>query len=118
MDQPRRVGAVDVLGGDPQCSIGVSAVIDRDDVGMIQRGDAECIFPVTALLASRAAALFPAATSALLATVDVLLPSARVAPGQAHFVKGAQVRRAAPNPVRDAATVLGQRAANELNQGV
>ncbi len=86
--------------------------------GAIQRGDAECIFPVTALLAARAAALFPAATSAILATVDALLPSARVAPGQAHFVKGAQVRRAAPNPVRDAATVLGQRAANELNQGV
>jgi NAD(P)-dependent dehydrogenase (short-subunit alcohol dehydrogenase family) len=86
--------------------------------GAIQRGDAECIFPVTALLAARASALFPAATSALLATVNGFLPSARMAPGQQRFVKGAHVQEAAPNPVRDAATVLGQRAAEQLNQGV
>ena len=84
----------------------------------IQRGDAECIFPVSALLAARVSALFPSATSALLATVNGFLPAARVAPGQQRFVKGADVKAAAPNPVRDAATVLGQRAAEQLNQGV
>jgi short-subunit dehydrogenase len=86
--------------------------------GAIQRGDAECIFPVTALLAARASSLFPSATSALLATVNGVLPSARPAPGQARFATGADVKAAAPNPVRDAATVLGQRAAERLNQGV
>lgn len=84
----------------------------------MQRGDAECIFPITALLAARAAALFPGATSALLATVNGYLPSARVAPGQDRFVRGAEVKDASPNPVRDAATLLGQRAAEQLNQGV
>jgi NAD(P)-dependent dehydrogenase (short-subunit alcohol dehydrogenase family) len=86
--------------------------------GAIQRGDAECIFPITALLAARVSALFPSATAALLATVNGFLPSARMAPGQSRFVKGADVKDAAPNPVRDAATVLGQRAAEHLNQGV
>lgn len=86
--------------------------------GAIQRGDAECIFPITALLAARASALFPSATSAVLATVNGFLPSARVAPGQARFAKGVDVKDAAPNPFRDAATVLGQRAAEHLNQGV
>lgn len=86
--------------------------------GAVQRGDAECIFPVTALLAARASALFPAATSALLATVNHFLPSARSAPGHERFAKGAEVKATAPNPVRDAATVLGQRAAEHLNQGV
>lgn len=86
--------------------------------GAIQRGDAECIFPLTALLAARASALFPAATSALLSTVNGVLPSARMTPGQVRFTKGAAVKATAPNPVRDAATVLGQRAARELNQGV
>lgn len=87
-------------------------------VGAIQRGDAECIFPITALLAARVSALFPGATSALLATVNGFLPSGRLSPGQKRFVKGAAVQDAAPNPVRDAATVLGQRAAEQLNQGV
>jgi NAD(P)-dependent dehydrogenase (short-subunit alcohol dehydrogenase family) len=86
--------------------------------GAIQRGDAECIFPVSALMAARVSALLPSATSAILATVNGFLPSARVAPGQPRFRKGAQVKAAAPNPVRDAATVLGQRAAETLNQGV
>jgi NAD(P)-dependent dehydrogenase (short-subunit alcohol dehydrogenase family) len=86
--------------------------------GAIRRGDAECIFPISALLAARVSALFPAATSAILATVNTFLPSASAAPGRARFMKGAQVKAAAPNPVRDAATVLGQRAAEHLNQGV
>ncbi|MFT4038991.1 MAG: SDR family oxidoreductase [Thermomicrobiales bacterium] len=87
-------------------------------VRAVQRGDAECIFPFTATFAARAAALLPGPTSSLLATVNGFLPTARVSPGQPRFATGAEVREAAPNPVRDAATVLGQRAAENLNQGV
>ena len=87
-------------------------------VGAIRRGDAECIFPITALLAARASSLFPAATGAVLARVNQILPGANVTPAQNRFVKGSEIKDAAPNPVRDAATVLGQRAAEQLNQGV
>jgi len=87
-------------------------------VNAIRRGEAEYIFPVTALLAARASALFPATTTALLARVNEILPAANTAPGQNRFVKGSEIKNSAPNLVRDAATVLGQRAAAQLNQGV
>jgi short-subunit dehydrogenase len=87
-------------------------------VGAVRRGDAECIFPFTALLAARSSSLFPAATAAILARVNQILPDTAVPPGQNHFVKGAEIKDAAPNPVRDAVTVLGSRAAERLNQGV
>jgi NAD(P)-dependent dehydrogenase (short-subunit alcohol dehydrogenase family) len=87
-------------------------------VSAIRRGDAEYIFPVTALLAARASALFPAATAALLTRVNETLPAAPEASGQNRFVKGSEIKHAAPDVVRDAATVLGQRAAEHLNQGV
>lgn len=87
-------------------------------VGAVRRGDAECIFPFTTLLAARSSSLFPAATASVLARVNQILPVTTVAPGQNRFVKGAEIRDDAPNPVRDAATVLGTRAAETLNQGV
>ena len=33
------VGAVDELGGDPELATGVAAVVDGDDVGMLEAGD-------------------------------------------------------------------------------
>lgn len=87
-------------------------------VGALRRGDAECIFPITSLLVARAAAFFPAATAAALSRVNQILPGTDVSPAQNRFVKGAEIRDTAPNPVREAAALLGTRAARQLNQGV
>jgi len=87
-------------------------------VGAIRRGDAECIFPFTAMIAARSSSLFPAATAAILSRANQILPDTTVPPSQNRFVKGAEIKDAASNPVRDAATVLGTRAAETLNQGV
>jgi NAD(P)-dependent dehydrogenase (short-subunit alcohol dehydrogenase family) len=80
-----------------------------------RRGQAECTYPVSAVVAARLAALLPGITASTLELVDQLLPEAPR--GQAQSVPGAVVEEQHPSTLLRAATVLGRAAATQFNQG-
>ena len=83
-------------------------------VRAMTRGQAECTFPLTALLAGRFVGLFPGAGASVLALVDRLLPNPP--PRPTDLLPGAAVAAEIDSPFLDAAMTLGQKAAEEFNQ--
>jgi NAD(P)-dependent dehydrogenase (short-subunit alcohol dehydrogenase family) len=80
----------------------------------VRRGQAECTYPLTAVLAARLAALFPAATANALTLVDRLMPEPPRRP--TTTVPGATIDAELDSPLLHAATALGRAAAAEYNQ--
>ncbi len=79
-----------------------------------KRGQAECTYPVSAVVAARLSGLLPGAATNALALVDRLMPGP---PRQAAGTRpGASVEASIGAPVLRAATVLGRAAAEEYNQ--
>jgi NAD(P)-dependent dehydrogenase (short-subunit alcohol dehydrogenase family) len=79
-----------------------------------KRGDVECTFPLSALLAARATGLAPAATAEVLELVDRLMPAPTARP--AEFEPGRAVVADVDSPVLRAATTLGWNAARDHNE--
>jgi NAD(P)-dependent dehydrogenase (short-subunit alcohol dehydrogenase family) len=83
-------------------------------VGAARRGQAECTYPVSAVIAARLSGLLPGATASALALVDRFLPEP---PGQPAGTRpGAAVEASIDAPVLRAATILGRAAAEEYHQ--
>lgn len=80
-----------------------------------RRGQAECTFPVTAVVASRAAGLLPGITAGALELVARMLP--KPSAQKAELVRGAIVEQEHPSTLLRAATALGRAAATGHNQG-
>jgi NAD(P)-dependent dehydrogenase (short-subunit alcohol dehydrogenase family) len=79
-----------------------------------RRGQAECTYPVSAVVAARLSGLLPSATTNMLALVDRFLPQpARQPMGTS---RGAAIEADLDAPLLRAATVLGRAAAEEYNQ--
>jgi len=80
-----------------------------------RRGQAECTFPASALVAARLAGLLPGITASALEMVNRLLPE----PPSTHAqsVPGAIVEERCPSTLLRMATTLGRAAATQLNQG-
>jgi NAD(P)-dependent dehydrogenase (short-subunit alcohol dehydrogenase family) len=83
-------------------------------VRAIKRGEAECTYPVSAVIAARLSGLVPRATTNVLALVDRFLPQ----PAQqgAGTRPGAAVEAEIDAPLLRAATILGRTAAEEYKQ--
>jgi NAD(P)-dependent dehydrogenase (short-subunit alcohol dehydrogenase family) len=79
-----------------------------------RRGQAECTYPLSAVVAARLSGLLPGATTNALALVDRFLPQP---PRQAAGTRlGAAVEADIEGPVLHAATFLGRAAAEEYKQ--
>jgi NAD(P)-dependent dehydrogenase (short-subunit alcohol dehydrogenase family) len=79
-----------------------------------RRGQAECMFPISAVIVARLSGLLPGATANALALVDRLMPEP-----PRHLTRrapGAAVERGIDEPVFHAATTLGRAAAEEYHQ--
>src|SRR5215218_4108718 len=83
-------------------------------VRAVKRGEAECTYPVSAVVAARLSGLVPSATTNVLALVDRFLP--RPARQGAGTRTGAAVEAEIDAPLLRAATVLGRSAAAEYKQ--
>ena len=79
-----------------------------------KRGQAECTYPVSALVAARLTGLLPSATTNVLALVDRVLPQPPRQPAGTR--SGAAIEANTDAPLLRAATVLGRSAAEEYNQ--
>jgi NAD(P)-dependent dehydrogenase (short-subunit alcohol dehydrogenase family) len=80
-----------------------------------RRGQAECTYPISALVAARFSGLLPGITASTLEVVDRLLPESS---GQVTaLVPGATVAERHPSAMLRAATTLGRAAATKFNQG-
>jgi NAD(P)-dependent dehydrogenase (short-subunit alcohol dehydrogenase family) len=77
---------------------------------------AECIFPISAVLAARCAGLFPGATAEILGVVDRILPDPPERPTEQR--PGAVIEATMDAPLLEAATILGRKAAEEYNERV
>jgi NAD(P)-dependent dehydrogenase (short-subunit alcohol dehydrogenase family) len=79
-----------------------------------KRGQAECTYPLSAVVAARLSGLLPSVTTNALAVVDRFLPQP---PRQAAGTRsGAAVEAEIEGPVLRAATILGRAAAEEYKQ--
>jgi NAD(P)-dependent dehydrogenase (short-subunit alcohol dehydrogenase family) len=79
-----------------------------------KRGQAECTYPLSAVVAARLSGLLPGVTTNALAVVDRFLPQP---PRQAAGTRsGAAVEAEIEGPVLRAATILGRAAAEEYKQ--
>jgi NAD(P)-dependent dehydrogenase (short-subunit alcohol dehydrogenase family) len=79
-----------------------------------KRGQAECTYPLSAVVAARLSGLLPSVTTNALAVVDRFLPQP---PRQAAGTRsGAAVETEIEGPVLRAATILGRAAAEEYKQ--
>jgi NAD(P)-dependent dehydrogenase (short-subunit alcohol dehydrogenase family) len=83
-------------------------------VRAVKRGEAECTYPVSAVVAARLSGLVPSATTNVLALVGRFLP--RPARQGAGTRTGAAVEAEIDAPLLRAATVLGRSAAAEYKQ--
>jgi NAD(P)-dependent dehydrogenase (short-subunit alcohol dehydrogenase family) len=79
-----------------------------------RRGEAECTYPVSAVVAARFSGLFPSATTNVLALVDRVLPQPPRQP--AGTSPGAAIDTELDAPLLRAATFLGRAAAEEYKQ--
>ena len=79
-----------------------------------RRGQAECSYPISAVIATRLSGLLPGATTNVLTLIDRLLPEPPRQPAGTR--PGAAVEASIDAPVLRAATVLGRSAAEEYNQ--
>ena len=79
-----------------------------------KRGQAECTYPVSAVLAARLSGLLPSTTTNALALVDRFLPQPPL--GAAGTSPGATIDADLDSPLLRAATVLGRAAAEEYKQ--
>lgn len=79
-----------------------------------KRGEAECTFPLSAVIAARLSGLLPGATTNAMALVDRLMPKPPRQPAGTR--SGAAVESGIEAPVLHAATVLGRAAAEEYHQ--
>jgi NAD(P)-dependent dehydrogenase (short-subunit alcohol dehydrogenase family) len=83
-------------------------------VSAAKRGQAECTYPVSALVAARLSGLLPSVTSNALTLVDRLLPQPPQQP--AGTSPGAAIDADLDSPLLRAATILGRAAAEEYKQ--
>jgi NAD(P)-dependent dehydrogenase (short-subunit alcohol dehydrogenase family) len=83
-------------------------------VSAARRGQAECSYPVSAIVAARLSGLLPGVTSNVLTLVDQLLPHAPRQP--AGTSTGVAIEADLDAPLLRAATVLGRTAAAEYKQ--
>jgi NAD(P)-dependent dehydrogenase (short-subunit alcohol dehydrogenase family) len=79
-----------------------------------KRGQAECTYPVSAVLAARLSGLLPSTTTNALTLVDRFLPQPPLA--AAGTSSGATIDADLDSPILRAATVLGRAAAEEYKQ--
>jgi NAD(P)-dependent dehydrogenase (short-subunit alcohol dehydrogenase family) len=79
-----------------------------------KRGQAECTYPLSAVVAARLSGLLPGVTTNALAVVDRFLPQPPQQPGGTRL--GAAVEAEIEGPVLRAATILGRAAAEEYKQ--
>ncbi len=79
-----------------------------------KRGQAECTYPVSAVLAARLSGLLPSTTSNALTLIDRFLPRSPLA--AAGTSPGATIDADLDSPLLRAATVLGRAAADEYKQ--
>jgi hypothetical protein len=79
-----------------------------------KRGQAECTYPLSAVVATRLSGLLPGAMTNALAVVDRFLPQPPLA--AAGTRPGAAVEADIESPALHAATVLGRAAAKEYKQ--
>ncbi len=79
-----------------------------------KRGQAECTYPLSAVIAARLSGLLPGATMQALTLVDRIMPQPPRQP--AEIRPGAAVEAGMDEPILNAATVLGRAAAEEYNQ--
>jgi NAD(P)-dependent dehydrogenase (short-subunit alcohol dehydrogenase family) len=79
-----------------------------------KRGQADCTYPVSALVAARLSGLLPSATTNVLTLVDRLLPQPPRQP--AGTSSGAAIEADLDAPLLRAATLLGRSAAEEYKQ--
>lgn len=86
----------------------------RQVVEAIRRGESEWFLGITATLATRFHGLFPGTTVELLGLVNRFLPRAR--PDQTASAPGHQIHDRLDSRLLDAATTLGQRAAERFNE--
>jgi short-subunit dehydrogenase len=86
----------------------------RQVVEAIRRGESEWFLGITATLATRFHGLFPGTTVELLGLVNRFLPRAR--PDQTASAPGHQIHARLDSRLLDAATTLGQRAAERFNE--
>ncbi len=86
----------------------------RTIVRAIKRGQAECTFPLSAVIAARVNGVLPGVTAKVLAQVDRLLPA--LPPRSEGMAPGASVEAGIDSSFLTAATLLGRRAADKLNQ--
>jgi len=83
-------------------------------VRAIKRRQAECTYPLSAVVATRINGVVPSATTNVLTLVDRLLPRPPLQPAGARA--GAEVEADLDAPLLRAATALGRSAAEEYNQ--
>ena len=83
-------------------------------VSAAKRGQAECTYPISALVAARLSGLLPSVTTNALTLVDRLLPQPPQQP--AGTSPGAAIDADLDSPLLRAATVLGRAAAEEYKQ--
>src|SRR5215207_8184769 len=79
-----------------------------------RRGQAECTYPLSAVIAARLTGLLPGATTNALAVVDRFLPQPPLAAARTR--PGAAVEADIESPALQAATALGRSAAKEYKQ--
>ena len=79
-----------------------------------KRGQAECTYPVSAVIAARLSGLLPSTTTNVLALVDRFLPQPPLARGGDKLWR--RVEADLDSPLLRAATVLGRAAAKEYKQ--
>jgi NAD(P)-dependent dehydrogenase (short-subunit alcohol dehydrogenase family) len=79
-----------------------------------KRGQAECTYPISAVIAARVSGLLPGMTSNVLTLVDRFMPKPTRQPAGTR--PGAAVEAGIEAPVLHAATVLGRTAAKEYKQ--
>lgn len=83
-------------------------------VGAAKRGQAECTYPISAVIAARVSGLLPGTTSNVLALVERFMPKPPRQPAGTR--PGGAVEAGMEAPVLRAATVLGRAAAEEYKQ--
>ena len=86
----------------------------RTIVRATRRGQAECTYPLSAVIVARLSGLLPGATMSALTLVDQIMPGPPRQPAGTR--SGAAVETGMEAPVLHAATVLGRAAAEEYHQ--